>query len=32
MSLKSKNFVRENFTVEKVVEGLEKVYEEVVKK
>jgi glycosyltransferase involved in cell wall biosynthesis len=30
MSLKSKNFVRENFTVEKVVEGLEKVYEEVV--
>ena len=30
MGLKGKNFVRENFTVEKVVERLEKVYEEVV--
>jgi glycosyltransferase involved in cell wall biosynthesis len=28
--LKGKNFVRENFTVEKVVERLEKVYEKVV--
>jgi len=32
MGLKGKNFVRENFTIEKVVERLEKVYEEVVKR
>jgi glycosyltransferase involved in cell wall biosynthesis len=32
MGLKGKNFVRENFTIEKVVERLEKLYEEVVKK
>jgi glycosyltransferase involved in cell wall biosynthesis len=31
MGLKSKNFVRENFTVEEVVERLEKVYQEVVR-
>jgi glycosyltransferase involved in cell wall biosynthesis len=31
MGLKSKNFVRENFTIEKVVERLEKIYEEVFK-
>jgi glycosyltransferase involved in cell wall biosynthesis len=31
MGLKGKNFVRENFAIEKVVERLEKVYEEVVK-
>jgi glycosyltransferase involved in cell wall biosynthesis len=31
MGLKSKNFVRENFTIEKVAERLEKTYEEVVK-
>jgi glycosyltransferase involved in cell wall biosynthesis len=30
MGLKGKNFVRENFTIEKVVEKLEKVYKEVV--
>jgi glycosyltransferase involved in cell wall biosynthesis len=30
MGLKGKNFVRESFTIEKVVERLEKVYEEVV--
>jgi glycosyltransferase involved in cell wall biosynthesis len=32
MGLKGKNFVRENFTIEKVVERLEKVYDEVVKR
>jgi glycosyltransferase involved in cell wall biosynthesis len=32
MGLKGKNFVRENFTIEKVVEKLEKVYEEVAKR
>ena len=32
MGLKGKNFVRETFTIEKVVERLEKVYEEVVEK
>jgi glycosyltransferase involved in cell wall biosynthesis len=32
MGLKGKNFVRENFAIEKVVERLEKVYEEVVEK
>jgi glycosyltransferase involved in cell wall biosynthesis len=32
MGLKGKNFVRENFTIEKVVERLERVYEEVVQK
>jgi glycosyltransferase involved in cell wall biosynthesis len=31
MGLKGKNFVRGNFTIEKVVERLEKLYEEVVK-
>jgi glycosyltransferase involved in cell wall biosynthesis len=31
MSLKSKNFVMENFTIDKVVERLEKIYEEVIK-
>jgi glycosyltransferase involved in cell wall biosynthesis len=31
MGLRGKNFIRENLTVEKVVERLEKVYEEVVK-
>jgi glycosyltransferase involved in cell wall biosynthesis len=31
MGLKSKNFVRENFTIDKVVERLEKIYEEVFK-
>ena len=31
MGLKGKNFVRENFTIEKVVERLEKTYAEVVK-
>jgi glycosyltransferase involved in cell wall biosynthesis len=31
MGLKGKNFVKENFTIEKVVEKLEKVYEGVVK-
>ena len=31
MGLKGKNFVRENFTVEKVVERLEETYEEVIK-
>ncbi|HGE71936.1 TPA: glycosyltransferase [Candidatus Poribacteria bacterium] len=31
MGLKSKTFVRENFTIEKVVERLEKIYEEVFK-
>jgi glycosyltransferase involved in cell wall biosynthesis len=32
MGLKGKNFVRENFTIEKVVERLEKVYEKVVER
>jgi glycosyltransferase involved in cell wall biosynthesis len=32
MGLKGKNFVRENFTIENVVERLERVYEEVVQK
>jgi glycosyltransferase involved in cell wall biosynthesis len=32
MGLKGKNFVRRNFVIEKVVERLEKVYEEVVKR
>jgi glycosyltransferase involved in cell wall biosynthesis len=32
IGLKGKNFVRENFTIEKVVERLEKVYEEVIEK
>jgi glycosyltransferase involved in cell wall biosynthesis len=32
MGLRGKNFVRENFTIEKVVERLEKVYEEVAKR
>jgi len=32
MGLKGKNFVKENFTIEKVVERLERVYEEVVQK